>query len=65
MPRAWLEEEDATRAGVVPLRAGGRSAEAQGLMGLAAAEPEVSGLDAILVGGRWFTDAERFAVLLP
>jgi hypothetical protein len=64
-PRAWLAEEDATRTVVVPLRADGRSAEAQGLMGLAYAEPGVSGLDAVLVGGRWFTEAERFAALLP
>ncbi len=65
VPRAWLEAEDATRTGVVPLRAGGRNAEALGLMGLAYAEPQVSGLDAILVGGRWFDETERFAALLP
>jgi hypothetical protein len=65
VPRAWLEEEDPTRNCLVPLRAGSRSAEAQGLMGLLAAEPQVSGLDAVLVGGRWFTESERFAALLP
>jgi len=65
VPRAWLEEEDPTRTSVVPLRSGGRSAEAQGLMGLLASEPQVSGLDAVLVGGRWFSESERFAVLLP
>ncbi len=65
VPRAWLEEEDATRTGVVPLRTGGRNAEAQGLMGLSYAEPQVSGLDAILIGGRWFAETERFAALLP
>jgi hypothetical protein len=65
VPRAWLEEEDATRTSAVPLRADGRSAEGQGLMGLAATEPHVSGLDAILIGGRWFTETERFAALLP
>lgn len=64
-PRAWLEEEDPTRTSVVPLRCGDRSAEARGLMGLLSAEPQVSGLDAILVGGRWFTESERFAALLP
>jgi hypothetical protein len=64
-PRAWREEDDLTRTSVVPLRANGRSAEAQGLMGLSHAEPQVSGLDAILVGGRWFTEHERQAVLVP
>jgi hypothetical protein len=34
-------------------------------MGLLASEPQVSGIDAILVGGRWFTAAERFSALLP
>jgi hypothetical protein len=64
-PRAWLEEADPTHTCVVPLRVGGRSAEAQGLMGLAHSEPQVSGLDAVLIGGRWFSEAERFAALLP
>lgn len=65
VPRAWLEEPDRTRTTFVPLRADGRVIEAQGMMGLSAAESRVSGLDAILEGGRWFTEADRFAVLLP
>jgi hypothetical protein len=65
VPRAWLQEDDLTRASVIPLRANGRSVDAQGLMGLSYAEPEVSGLDAILVGGRWFTAQERQVVLIP
>jgi hypothetical protein len=65
VPRAWLEEDDLTRMTVIPLRANGRSVEAQGLMGLSHAEPQVSGLDAILVGGRWFSEHERRVVLIP
>jgi hypothetical protein len=64
VPRAWMEEEDVTRTSVVPLRANGRSAEGQGLMGLSHAEPQVSGLDAILIGGRWFAEQERQVVLI-
>jgi hypothetical protein len=64
VPRAWMEEDDVTRPSVVPLRADGRSAEGQGLMGLSHAEPQVSGLDAILVGGRWFAEHERQVVLI-
>ncbi|MCU0601920.1 MAG: M28 family peptidase [Desulfobacterales bacterium] len=64
VPRAWLQEDDPTRTSAVPLRAGGRSAEGQGLMGLSHAEPQVSGLDAILVGGRWFAEHERQVVLM-
>ncbi|HSO59759.1 MAG TPA: FtsX-like permease family protein [Desulfobacterales bacterium] len=65
VPRAWLEGPDRARTTFVPLRADGRVIEAQGMMGLSAAESRVSGLDAILEGGRWFTEADRFAVLLP
>jgi hypothetical protein len=65
VPRAWLEGPDRARTTFVPLRADGRLVEAQGLMGLSAAESRVSGLDAILEGGRWFTEADRFSVLLP
>jgi hypothetical protein len=65
VPRAWLEEEDLTRTSFIPLRANGRSAEALGMMGLSHAEPRVSGLDAILVGGRWFGELDRQAVLIP
>ena len=65
VPRAWLEEDDLTRTTVIPLRANGRSVEAQGLMGLSHAEPRVSGLDAILIGGRWFSEHERRVVLIP
>jgi hypothetical protein len=63
-PRAWLEEDDMTRPTVIPLRANGRSVDAQGLMGLSHAEPLISGLDAILISGRWFTAEERKTALI-
>ncbi|MEJ5359874.1 MAG: FtsX-like permease family protein [Desulfobacterales bacterium] len=64
-PRAWIEEEDPTRSAVVPLAVGARRAEAQGVMGLSAAEARVTGADRALVAGRWFREDERQAVLLP
>ena len=63
-PRVFLEDEDRTRTTQVQLRAGGRSFEAQGLMGLSAGEGRVTGLDRVLVGGRWFQEGERQALLL-
>ncbi len=63
-PRVWLEGEDRTRSAQVPLRYGGRRFEAQGMIGLSADEPGVSGLDQILVGGRWFKPEERHVVLI-
>jgi hypothetical protein len=65
IPRVWLELEDRTRATRVPVRFKGRTYEAQGLVGLSSEEVRVSGLDRILVGGRWFQEKERYAVLLP
>jgi hypothetical protein len=65
IPRVWLETEDRTRATQIPVRFNGRTYEAQGLVGLSSEEIRVSGLDRILVGGRWFLDKERYSVLLP
>ncbi|MCU0585132.1 MAG: ABC transporter permease, partial [Desulfobacterales bacterium] len=65
VPRAWLEGADRTRPALSPLRANGRSAEAQGVMGLAAEEVRLWDIETILVGGRWFAAGERHAILLP
>ncbi len=64
-PRAWIEEEDPTRSPAVVLAAGERRTEAQGVMGLSAAEARVTGADRALVAGRWFREDDRQAVLLP
>jgi hypothetical protein len=65
VPRAWLEGADPTRPVISPLRANGRTAEAQGVMGLCADEPRLWDIESLLTGGRWFTADERRAVLLP
>lgn len=64
-PRAWLEDEDKTRTVPIPLKTDAGEFEARGLMGLSSVEPYVTGLDEVLVGGRWFEETERRAVLLP
>jgi hypothetical protein len=64
-PRVWLETEDKTRAIRVPVFFKDRYYEARGLVGLSSREVDVTGLDKILVGGRWFRDKERHVVLLP
>ena len=63
-PRVWQEGEDRTRSAEVPLRYGSRKFEAHGMIGLSADEPGVTGLDQILVGGRWFKPEERHVVLI-
>jgi FtsX-like permease family/Peptidase family M28 len=63
-PRAWLVHEDKTRPPMVPLRRDLRHITALGMIGLSAREPQVSGLDEVLGGGRWFVPGERRAILL-
>ncbi|MCK5417253.1 MAG: ABC transporter permease, partial [Desulfobacterales bacterium] len=65
VPRVWLEDEDKTRSLRVPVYYNGRSFEAQGLVGLSHLEPRVSGLDEILIGGRWLAENELNTILLP
>ncbi len=64
-PRVWLEAEGRTRATIVPVSREGKTFQAQGVVGLASAEPMVTGLDKVLVGGRWIAEDERRAVILP
>ena len=64
-PRVWMEDEDRTRRTRIPVYHKGRSFEAQGLVGLSHLEPKISGLDEILVGGRWLAENELNTILLP
>jgi hypothetical protein len=65
VPRVWLEDQDRTRSTRIPVYVKGRLFEAQGMVGLSADEPKVSGLDQILVAGRWLRANEPQSVLLP
>ena len=64
-PRVWLAGDEPTRAGRIMVRHQGREYRFQGLTGLSPDEPLVSGLDRILVRGRWFRPGEPYAVLIP
>ncbi len=64
-PRVWLQDEDKTRACSIPVYHNGRSFEARGLVGLSHLEPQISGLDEILIGGRWLAENELNTILLP
>ncbi len=63
-PRVWLEDEDRTRTLSVTVQRAERQYTAYGAIGLSAAEPKVTGMERILVGGRWFRESEQRAVLL-
>ncbi len=64
-PRIWLAGDEPTRAGRIMVRHQGKEYRFQGLTGLSPDEPRVSGLDRILVRGRWFRQGEPDAVLIP
>ncbi|MBW2192157.1 MAG: M28 family peptidase [Deltaproteobacteria bacterium] len=64
-PRVWLETDDRTRATQVPVRHKENVFVARGVLGLSHDEVRVTGLDQILVDGRWFQEGEGNVVLLP
>jgi len=64
-PRVWLENEDRTREVRIPVRHGNQVFEAQGMVGLAAAERRITGIDRLLVAGHWFTSDTAPAVIIP
>ena len=64
-PRAWLETENRTQATKIPIRYQDRTFEANGLIGLSPKEPEISGLSSFMTQGRWFSDEDRYSIILP
>jgi hypothetical protein len=64
-PRVWLSSDNPARAGHIVARFRGEEIVLQGLIGLSADEPAVTGLDTILVRGRWFKRGEKNRVLIP
>jgi hypothetical protein len=67
-PRVWYDTgftSDKSRAPLIPVVRDGKEARGRGLIGLSWREPRVSGLDRILIKGRWFREGERQAVMLP
>ncbi|MEX1347259.1 MAG: FtsX-like permease family protein [Desulfobacterales bacterium] len=65
VPRVWLEDQDRTRSTRIPVYFNGKLFEAQGMVGLSAEEPKVSGLDGILEAGRWLHSNEPQSILIP
>jgi len=68
VPRAWYDTgltSDKSRAPLIPVTMNGVETPARGMIGLSFLEPQVSGLDRILVKGRWFEKGERFVAMLP
>ncbi len=64
-PRVWLSSDDPGRAAQIVARFQGAPVLLQGLTGLSAEEPAVTGFNRILLRGRWFKQGEKHAVLIP
>ncbi|MFC1815356.1 FtsX-like permease family protein [Thermodesulfobacteriota bacterium] len=64
-PRVWMEAEDRTQSTLIPVRFKDRVHQARGLVGLSAQESLITGIDQLLVGGRWIQEKDRQVVLLP
>lgn len=64
-PRVWFSAEDSTRAARIQVNVQKRPFLLQGLAGFSFKEPQVSGLDTILLKGRWFSETEPHSVLIP
>lgn len=64
-PRGFFESTDRSEATGIELLSEKGRASTQGVLGLSAQEPRVTGLDKILVEGRWISPADRFGILLP
>jgi len=64
-PRVWMESGDRTRSMHIPVRVGDREFVAEGMIGLSAEEARVSGVDGILLSGRWLNPGASDEILLP
>jgi len=63
-PRVWLEDENRTRTLDVTVQRLDRQYAAFGVVGLSSDEVRVTGMEKILIGGRWFKPAEDRVVLI-
>ncbi|MDW7771561.1 MAG: FtsX-like permease family protein [Desulfobulbaceae bacterium] len=64
-PRVWLQADPPLRAMRIEAGFQGQAHIMQAISGLGASEPAVSGLDRILLEGRWFNPGEKRAVIIP
>ena len=64
-PRVWLSAEDPTRAARIQVNWQKLPFLIQGLTGLSSMEPKLSGIDTILLKGRWFKSDEPNGVIIP
>ncbi|HEB70602.1 MAG TPA: FtsX-like permease family protein [Desulfobulbus sp.] len=64
-PRVWLVADEPTRAGRIQISVNGTPYIFQGMTGLSPREPTISGLNKILIKGRWFNPQKPNEILIP
>ncbi len=67
-PRVWFGTGmtgGKSHAPVIPMSRGDQTANARAVIGLSYLEPQVSGLDRILVQGRWFEPEDKHVCMIP
>ena len=63
-PRGWMELKDKTTPAVTPVSFGNKQEEVKGLVGLGTMEPQVSGINKILITGKWLAPGNINQILL-
>ncbi|SDL16376.1 Peptidase family M28 [Maridesulfovibrio ferrireducens] len=63
-PRGWLELVDKTISASTPVSLGSKHEEVKGLVGLSYIEPKVSGIDEILISGKWLEPNQTRQIIL-
>ncbi|MCF6247771.1 MAG: M28 family peptidase [Desulfobacula sp.] len=63
-PRAWLETRDRTQSTKIPVVYDKSGFEAKGMIGLSPNETEISGFSNLLTKGRWFTQKDRYSIII-
>ncbi len=63
-PRVWFENADRTRTRDVPLQYQDKKFIAQGMIGLSPDEPNVTGLNRILIAGHWFGPKDHHSIII-
>ncbi len=64
-PRAWLDNTNRTQSVKIPIISDKAKFQANGLIGLSPEESLISKLPEQMLKGRWFSDEDRYSIIIP
>ncbi len=64
-PRGWLENENRTQVTKIPVTSGQFHYDANAMLGLSPVEPDISHLSRLITKGRWFSQQDRYSIIIP